>query len=201
MHSMIQITGLLALTTTFALTMACGSEEAKETGDTATSTTTTTATTEPTLLIDLVQSGCDKDGWFYYAETSAWTSDATVNAWEVLPGGTGWNEEHSVPSVDFDPDDPSYDILERTLEDGVDFNDYTPDVNTLFQCGVHDQDDALGMTFTMRVYDTDMNYADCAAWGSETAAVLAAPEGSDTVPSINGVTDAAEITADNCVVF
>ena len=25
----------------------------------------------PTLLIDLVNSGCDADGWFYYAETSA----------------------------------------------------------------------------------------------------------------------------------
>jgi hypothetical protein len=201
MHSMIQITGIVALTTTFALTMACGSEETKETGDTATSTTTTTATTEPTLLIDLVQSGCDKDGWFYYGETSAWTSDATVNAWEVRDDGNGWNEEHSVPSVDFDPEDPSYDVLERTLADGASVADYTRDVNTVFACGVHDQDDNVGMTYTMRVYDTDMNYADCAAWGKETAAVLSMPAGSDSVPSINEVTDAAEITADNCVVF
>ena len=57
------------------------------------------------------------------------------------------------------------------------------------------------MTYTMRVYDTDMNYADCNAWGSETAAVLAMPAGGDSVPSVNAVANAGEITAGTCIVF
>ena len=191
-------TAILALMLTPLMGADCA-EGTKETGDTGAATTTaTTATTSPTLLIDLVQTGCDADGWFYYAETSAWTGDATANAWEVRDDGNGWNEEHSMPSVDFDPEDPSYDILERKLSDGSSVGDFTADVNTVFECGVHDQKDAVGMTYAIRVYDTDLNFADCAIWGAGVDAVYA---GDASVPMWNDVSNADEISADNCVVF
>ena len=191
-------TAILALMLTPLVGADCAGDVKGDSGDTGTSTTSATTTTSPTLVIDLVQTGCDADGWFFYAETSAWTGDATANAWEVRADENGWNEEHSLPSVDFDPDDPSYDILERTLTDDVEVGDYISDVNTVFECGVHDQKDAEGMTYAVRVYDTDLNFADCAIWGSGVDAVYA---GDSTVPAWNDVSNASEISAANCVTF
>ena len=162
MHSMIQITGLLALTTTFALTMACGSE-GKETGDTATTTTTTTSTTEPTLLIDLVRLAAT-GRMVLLREPARGQATRPSTHGKSAPTATAGTKS-TASFVDFDPDDPTYDILERTLADGAAVADYTRDMNTVFACGVHDQADAVGMTYTMRVYDTDLNYADCAALG------------------------------------
>ena len=50
----------------------------------------------------------------------------------------------------------------------------------------------------IRVYDTDLNFADCAIWGSGVDAVYA---GDASVPMWNDVSNADEISADNCVVF
>jgi hypothetical protein len=191
-------TAIMALMLTPLMGADCAGDVKGDSGDTGSSTTAPTGTTSPTLVIDLVQTGCDADGWFYYAETSAWTGDATANAWEVRDDENGWNEEHSMPSVDFDPNDPSYDILERTLADGASVGDFTADVNTVFACGTHDQKDAVGMTYAVRVYDTDLNFADCAIWGAGVDAVFA---GDSSVPAWNDVSNASEISADNCVVF
>lgn len=198
MHKTTMKTAILALMLTPLMGADCAGDVKGDSGDTGTSTTALTGTTSPTLIIDLVQTGCDDSGWFYYAETSAWTGDATANAWEVRDDGNGWNEEHSMPSTDFDPEDPSYDILERNLADGAAVGDFTADVNTVFACGVHDQKDAVGMTYAVRVYDTDLNFADCAIWGAGVDAVFA---GDASVPAWNDVSNASEISADNCVVF
>ena len=124
-------------------------------------------TTYAPLALDVIDiPGCDDDStWVYYAETVGWTDGQNlVNVWETGAPDPVWNEEHELPSVAFGPNQ-SYDILELELQDEARFADYSPNVNTLFECGVHDV--GADNTYAMRVYDLDGNYADCAIFSTE----------------------------------
>ena len=181
---------------------ACGDEGKEDSGDTGTAATTgattgatTTGTTIPATEIDVVifPSCDDADAiWTYHAETVGWTDgNNLVNAWETGSVG-GWSEEHTLPSIEFG-DNYAWDILERTLTDQAEVVDYTPDTNTVFTCGIHDVED--NMTFAIRVYDFDGNFADCAIFASDPTGIQAVNDGS--APDQNPPSNASEL--DSCV--
>jgi hypothetical protein len=192
---------------TMALT-ACGGDKDGESGDTgATDGTTTTGaggttdvTTMPDDMITAVQAECpDADTFAITVETNFSVGDALVNIWEVNAGATGWDEEHALvgaPVAGAAGDD----IVWSLADDGA----WVSGTETLFSCGVHDVSDA--MVYVARVFDADGVYEDCAAWGGDTSnidEVLAMPEGDDMSDhtNYNGVSNPAEITAENCFVF
>lgn len=214
---------LMIATLSVLTTLAACSDDAKDSGDTqtpgtttsttpttnttstttATTTTTTTTTTSSTTTdtivnglatVDFVEyPNCTGNRWIYTAETRSWTDgNNLVNAWET-GAAQGWNEEHNLPSIDFDPMG-AWDRLERELEWGVGVANFQPDVNTVFTCGVHDVDPT--MTFAVRVFDVDGNYADCAIFASDSGGVDAVFAG--TAPNLNAVSGAAQLTAANC---
>ncbi|NCG18529.1 MAG: hypothetical protein GWP91_05910 [Rhodobacterales bacterium] len=196
--NILMISSLAALTT-----LAACSDDGKDSGDTSTTTVTTsgttttmTGTTVPMLAIDLVEyPSCAGDTWTYYAETIAWTDgNNIVNAWETGVDG-GYNDEHTMPSVDFDAAG-GWDVIQRDLMGGVAFADAAEDVNTVFACGVHDIDPT--MTFAIRVYDLDGNMGDCAVFSSDTNNGGIDDVYGGMAPEINPVTAAAEISAANC---
>ena len=193
--------GAMALT-------ACGGDKDGESGDTGGATTATgtptggggggTGTTAVDDQIVAVQASCPDDATFeIHVETNFSLSDAIVNVWEVNAGATGWDEEHALvgaPTAGAAGDD----VIWSLADEGM----WVSGTETLFACGTHDTSNA--MVYVARVFDTDGNYEDCAAWGGDASnidEVLAAPEGGGDVTSYNGVTDAAQITADNCFVF
>jgi hypothetical protein len=147
------------------------------------------------LLIAEVNATCTGSDWRYSAEVlNGWTGDATVNAWEVLNGAAGYDEEHSLASYDYDPDG-TWDKIERVLGTG----EYVPDSSTLFACGIHD----LGatpfneaMVFAYRIYDTDGNLADCVMIGSRAGDVLG---DHGDVTSYNTVSNPSEL--DDCTAW
>ncbi len=162
-------------------------------------TTEATSGTSPTpepLLIDSVQVACNTDGnWQVDAMTSTWTGDAVYNAWEVLPKAAGWNEEHTLPSISFEPDGGP-DTLQAILTPGAAVGDHTPGTNTVFVCGTHDVSDA--MVYAIRVYDVDLAYADCAIWGEADKVEQVLTDGDD-VSAHNTISNPEEL--ESCVVF
>lgn len=129
--------------------------------DTAADTTESGFYTGP-LLLETGTSGCwGGTKWLVAGETAGWTGGPSIfNAWET-GNPNGWNEEHTLLSVAYSPDG-FWDKLERSLHAGA---DYDPDVATLFICGVHDEDPV--MTYAIRVFDLDDNYADCGIWTTD----------------------------------
>jgi hypothetical protein len=144
------------------------------------------------MMVDSFDAACTGADWIYSAHVvNGWTGDAVVNAWEVLPSAAGYDEEHTMPSVDFGADE-AWDDIERTLTQGA----YVPDSSTLFACGTHDLgatpfNDA--MVFAYRVYDLDLNLADCVIYGSLAADVLA---GGGDVTGYNTLSNPTEL--DGC---
>ncbi len=86
----------------------------------------------PTVIDSIQDPGCaaNQIDWEYRAYTIEWTNGLNiVNAWETgAPRPHQWNEEHTLPSVNYGP---GWDELERILTAGAQFDDYMPDVNTL----------------------------------------------------------------------
>jgi hypothetical protein len=159
-----------------------------------TETETTTGFNGDVLLTELNVS-CSGDDWVYEASTQGWTYDAVVNAWEVVPGGAGWDEEHTLPSVDFDPDG-AWDELKRVLTPSVSVGAFAPDSNTLFSCGVHDfSADNPAMVFAFRVYDAD-GLAECVMVGDRASDVMS---GQSDVTVYNTVSNPSELQ--NCDVW
>ncbi len=193
---------IIASLATLTTLVACGddtkgSDTSTTSGTTTATTGTTTGTTGPVATeIDVVlYPACTGTTWVYYAETLGWTDgNNIVNAWET-GSENGWNDEHGLPSVDFDPAG-AWDALEQSLEGGVAVADWTPDTSTVFECGVHDIDPT--MSFAIRVYDIDGNYADCAVFDDDqnNGGITDVYDG--MAPSITPVTNAAEITDANC---
>lgn len=148
------------------------------------------------LLLTAVESSCSPNDqkWRVEGETLGWTGRASVhNLWET-EGVDGWNEEHTVISVAFAPDGSS-DTLLRELSPGESGDGYDPEISTAFLCGAHDEQPV--MTFALRVYDLDGNFADCALWATDplgAAQIQADPEFGP-----NPISNASELSA--CVVF
>jgi len=193
----------LSLCALAAFALGACSGDKGDSGDTSTATTTTGVTTGTTTtstytgptLIDMVSyPGCaDDTTWVYGAETVGWTDgNNIVNAWET-GNAMGWNEEHSLPSVEFGANN-TWDRLEQSVTDEAAVADYAPDTNTVFACGTHDVDPV--MTYAIRVYDFDGNYADCAIFATDTAGIDAVYDGS--APNLNPVTAMTEVDAANC---
>ena len=192
--------GAMALT-------ACGGDKGGESGDTGATTATggtgtggtgTGGTTTADAVILAAQASCPDDATFQIMiETNFSVGDAILNIWEVNAGATGWDEEHALvgaPTAGAAGDDVTWALT----DDGM----WMSGTETLFSCGTHDVSGA--MVYVARAFDADGVYEDCAAWGGDASnidEVLATPEGGGDVTSYNGVTDAAQITADNCVVF
>lgn len=171
----------------------CGGEKGGDSAeDTATTTddppTTTTTPYDGPTLIDVAGFSCpDGDTWAINVDTIGWTTNGVANMWET--GNLyGWDEEHTVPSVSFDPN-MWWDKLERTLADESEVSAFTPDSNTVFTCGVHDADPV--MTYMVRVYDQSDALADCWIFSTD-------PDGITTVqgggqPTNNTVSDDGDI--------
>jgi hypothetical protein len=196
--------------------IACG-DSGKDTGDTALSTTggtggggggtggTTGYTYTGPLVVVSAASGCVTAGsgmnWQIDGETMGWTGGSTYNSWET-GNVNGWNEEHSLLSIAYAPDQSS-DTLQRTLTalgdtdgDGYSDGEYVEDVSTLFSCGVHDVDPV--MTYAIRVYDLSGNFADCGIWATDSggvAEVLADPSGGwfNPVSAATEIADCVEL--------
>ena len=161
--------------------------------------------TEPcsgTPEITLRDVGCDERGYVLYAETNGWVGRARLNIWQVLEGrrDQGWNEEHTLDTVEYDPA-CGWDHLERTLAQGATEYTYTPDQNTYFICDPDpnppdNPDDRPSLTYALRLYDQNLNLADCVVWGANIEEVLNDPSGIGVgdVPNVNPVTDSAQIT-------
>ncbi len=157
----------------------------------------TTTYTIGEVTLQEVQVSCPSEEiWQVDALTQSWTADALYNVWQVIPDGLGWDEEHGLPSVDFGSDG-DWDELQLRLDAGVGVGTFTPDRNTVFQCGLHDGDDVY-MVHAIRVYDSDLALADCAIWGAadEVEQVLG---NSPNVTDYNGVSSRDELEA--CVVW
>ena len=192
------ISSLAALTTLAA----CG-DDGKDSGDTSTTGTgTTTGTTStgttgtgttPDLAIDLVEyPSCAGDTLTYYAETIAWTDgNNIVNAWET-DSPDGWNDEHTMPSIDFD-EFGGWDVLQRDLGTGAAAASWTPDVDTVFSCAIATSD---AMTFAIRVYDLDGNLGDCAMFSGHATGIDDVLGG--MAPTYTPVSAENEISATNC---
>lgn len=130
------------------------------------------------LLVATMSVSCDSGGgppvWQAEATTFGWLSSATFNMWETA-STPGWNEEHSMLSVAYAPDG-SWDSAARDLValgdtdgDGYSNGSYVPDVSTLFDCDVHAVQPV--MTYAVRVYDVDGNFADCAIFATDPTGV------------------------------
>jgi hypothetical protein len=137
-------------------------------GDTDTGEPNRNDTGEPTLIVPpttLTSAGyaCSGDQWVLSAETEGWTSTGRFNLWET-GNDIGWDEEHPLPSVDFDPDQ-QWDLLESVLTSSASVADFVAGTNTVFQCGVHDIDPV--MTWMVRVTDPTGVDADCWLAGSD----------------------------------
>ena len=154
--------------------------------------------------ITVVDNECTIDSFRYSAEVTGWTGHAILNLWEVVPGGTGGrNEEHTLLSYEFDPT-CAWDHLERGLTQGAAELFYVSDENTQFLCDPDDvgrPDDRDALTYALRVYDTNLQWADCVIWGANVEQVLLDPGGIGLgdVPGANPITNASEITG--CRIF
>lgn len=142
---------------------------------------------------------CDGGSWWYYAETTGWTNgESIVNAWDQGAGdGDRWNEEHDLPSIAAGPETDQWDILEQELTPGVAFNQFQPNVNTLFNCTDHGAVDAASMVYTIRVYDVDGNYSDCVIFTNGFSQGVNEVFTGDT-DDFNPVTRPSEISPANC---
>jgi len=130
---------------------------------------------------------CEGDTWVIESRTDGWTGHAIINLWETAIV-YGWDEEHTVPSVDYDPGG-SWDRQEQRLQDDSTAGTFEPDRNTVFTCGLHDVEPR--MTYMLRVYDTDDALADCLIWSTD-------PDGVDIMragmgPQNNPVTDPGDL--------
>ncbi len=205
----------LVLLTLTAL-VACG-DDAKETGSTDTLTAggtgggtggtggTTGYFYPGPLLVTSAASGCVTAGsgmdWVLDGGTAGWTGPASIfNSWET-GNVNGWNEEHTLISIAFAPDGTT-DTLQRTLTalgdtdgDGYSNGSYGMDASTLFSCGVHDVDPV--MTYALRVYDIDGNFADCGIWTTDDASAVGDVQASPSAGWINPVSTDFELA--NCV--
>ena len=146
----------------------------------------TTASERPALTQADV--ACEGDhSWVLTAQTAGLTSGGIVNMWETK-GEFGWDEEHTIADVYTSPFGLTQD-LERRLESGAPWESFAPDLNTVFNCGIHDDGDV--MTYMFRVYDTAGALADCWLFSTH-------PEGVDEVlsgeaPSNNPMTDPGDL--------
>jgi hypothetical protein len=180
------------------LTLGCGGGDDKsgDTGRGSSATTTpaptTTAGIPASLLIDDIDMFCEGPLWVFYAHATGWVGDAVVNVWEVLPDKTGWDEEHTMASVGSHPTG-EWDEIERRLNSG----DYVPDETTLFQCGLHDTSDA--MVYAVRIYDLDLNLADCALRGNDADTVDKVATSHTDVSVYNAPSNPSEL--DGCQVW
>lgn len=134
-----------------------------------------------TPSIDQINWDCDETTFRYEVLTVGWTGDGTLQIVET--GDTDdnrWEEEHPLPSIDFDPDgwfDQLYldlDILQEP------YCDRDPDAenacwqyqaageSTLWTC-----DDATlaNLTWAVTIYDDDdpTDAVECQTWGHDTS--------------------------------
>ncbi len=113
-------------------------------------------------LISAIDWQCDpySGTWTYYAETSGWASDITLDVFET--GSTyPWQESHDLRNIGY-ADDGSWDQWEISLNEVENAGSVVSNSSTLFRCGYH-ADDSL--TWMMTSYDEDGRVADCAVWG------------------------------------
>lgn len=152
--------------------------------DTGPPGTTTDPSYQGPTLIDTIASGCGASTttWLHRIETTGLTSDGLVYAIETA-NSPPWDEQHTVPSVAYDPLG-WWDDLERVLTDDASLATWAPDVSSLFSCGVHDN--ANTMTWMFRVYDVDGALADCVLFGHDPVGLQA---GDYDAVMINGMTD------------
>ena len=195
--------GAMALT-------ACGGDKDGESGDTGATTGTATGGTGGTTgaggttamddMIIAVTADCPDDATYQITvETNFAVGDAIVNVWEVLAEAEGWDEEHAMVAAPV-AGAMGDDVVWSLMDEAGDRGGYMNGSETLFACGIHDESEA--MVYVARVFDADGVYEDCAAWGGNRIDdVFAAVEGGGDVTSYNGVTDAAQITTDNCITF
>jgi len=148
----------------------CGPRSSDDSGDSGNVKGGTTSLPSgydgPTMLDSIVAPGCDKanEFWIYKATTLGWTGGHNiVNAWET-GNPDGWNEEHSLPSDTFGPLN-SFDIVKQSLDPGAENANFTADFNTIFACGVHDAEPV--MTYTIRIYNMNQQYVDCAIFSTQ----------------------------------
>ena len=182
-----------------ALLGACGEKtsEAIETGPRIQdpyANLTTFTDTFPVVIDTIDVPSCDAGGdvWSFGVNTLGWSQGGLLNMWETGVVD-GWNEEHTLPSVEFGQYD-SWERLERLLTDEASVGTFQPDTNSVFVCGVHDIDST--MTWAIRVMDFDDNSVMCAIFASDPGGIAAVFDGVANTP--NPVTDPQQINEADC---
>ena len=156
--------------------------------------------TDGVWLSEVRVPGCTgTDQWTYSATSNGWTNGTNlVNAW-VAPGSGGFNEEHLLDVSGSDPDGTG-DALEIALIPGAAEAEIIINESTSLTCGLHDTDPI--MTYAIRIYDGDGNYADCAIFSTrEDADAAINTLFIGTVVQPTPVTRPEELNAEACTIW
>ena len=169
------------------LATACTGDSGKDSGTTDTAAGDCAAEDfyNGPVTIDTFTVDCSGGEVTFAAETIGWTDGGFVFTQETGNESTSgqWSDEHTLVSREYDACG-GWDHLDRTINVGVDINDWQENVSSIFTCEGHYNDPNV-VTYAVYVVDIDGNFADCVVDGEDPSGLIAGTEERAADPSFD----------------